>query len=152
MIDDLLELAAYLARRDARRPKQSSLRRAMSTAYYAVFHAHARLCAGSLVGPSKPWQVFTPIYRSLEHTAAKRLFDQARSDKRFGDEIADLGRIFIRLQQARHAADYSPEPFSISRDEALELIGLARQAVQTIHMLPDDKRLLLAVNLIARQR
>jgi len=35
---DLLEQANHLARREQRKPKQARLRRAVSTAYYAVFH------------------------------------------------------------------------------------------------------------------
>ncbi len=36
--DDLLEQAKHLANREPRRPKQASLRRAISAAYYALFH------------------------------------------------------------------------------------------------------------------
>jgi hypothetical protein len=36
--DDLLEQAVHLAKIDARRPKQASLRRAVSASYYALFH------------------------------------------------------------------------------------------------------------------
>jgi hypothetical protein len=36
--EHLLEQAVTLARLDARRPKQANLRRAISTAYYALFH------------------------------------------------------------------------------------------------------------------
>jgi hypothetical protein len=35
---DLLEQAEHLARREKLRPKQASLRRAISSAYYALFH------------------------------------------------------------------------------------------------------------------
>ncbi|WP_309722581.1 hypothetical protein [Armatimonas sp.] len=35
---DLLEQAEHLAKRERGRPKQASLRRAVSTAYYALFH------------------------------------------------------------------------------------------------------------------
>jgi hypothetical protein len=34
----LLEQARHLARREKTRPRQASLRRAVSTAYYALFH------------------------------------------------------------------------------------------------------------------
>jgi hypothetical protein len=54
--DDLLDLADYLARRESGRPKQVSLRRAIATAYYGLFHALAFLCADTLVGWSKSWQ------------------------------------------------------------------------------------------------
>jgi hypothetical protein len=36
--DDLLSDANHLAARGGKNPKQSSLRRAVSTAYYALFH------------------------------------------------------------------------------------------------------------------
>jgi uncharacterized protein (UPF0332 family) len=36
--DDLLEQAYHLANRDRENPKQASLRRAVSTAYYALYH------------------------------------------------------------------------------------------------------------------
>lgn len=36
--DDLLEQAYDLAQKEATDPKQASLRRAVSTAYYALFH------------------------------------------------------------------------------------------------------------------
>jgi len=35
---DLLEQAAHLASRERGRPRQVSLRRAISTAYYSLFH------------------------------------------------------------------------------------------------------------------
>jgi hypothetical protein len=35
---DLLEQARFLVGRERRKPKQASLRRAVSTAYYAAFH------------------------------------------------------------------------------------------------------------------
>jgi uncharacterized protein (UPF0332 family) len=36
--DDLLKQAYHLANRESGEPKQASLRRAVSTAYYALFH------------------------------------------------------------------------------------------------------------------
>ena len=38
LAEDLLEQANHLARREKGKPKQASLRRAVSTAYYAAFH------------------------------------------------------------------------------------------------------------------
>jgi hypothetical protein len=37
-VDDLLEQAQHLANRERKEPRQASLRRAISTAYYALFH------------------------------------------------------------------------------------------------------------------
>ena len=38
MYKDLLEQALRLAKLDAKKPKQANLRRAISSAYYALFH------------------------------------------------------------------------------------------------------------------
>src|ERR1035438_6153633 len=38
LADDLLEQAHHLAKREPKRPRQASLRRAVSTAYYSLFH------------------------------------------------------------------------------------------------------------------
>jgi uncharacterized protein (UPF0332 family) len=38
LANDLLEQAYHLARREPKRPRQASLRRAVSTGYYALFH------------------------------------------------------------------------------------------------------------------
>jgi len=38
LADDLLEQAHHLAKREPKRPRQASLRRAVSTAYYSLVH------------------------------------------------------------------------------------------------------------------
>jgi len=151
MHDDLLEIAADLARREqAGRPRQASLRRAISTAYYALFHALAYLCANELVGWTKPWDVFSPIYRRLEHGRAKDAFK--RISGQHGPAIATIGRTFILLQDRRHTADYDPSPFPFGRSETLDLIEQARQAIARVLILNDEERLFVATQLIARAR
>jgi hypothetical protein len=49
---DLLEQARHLLRRERRRPRQASLRRAISAAYYALFHLLIEEATGALVGPN----------------------------------------------------------------------------------------------------
>jgi uncharacterized protein (UPF0332 family) len=48
--NDLIAQARRLAKATASRPKQVDLRRAISSAYYACFHALAKSCADSLIG------------------------------------------------------------------------------------------------------
>ena len=151
MIDDLLSLAEELTRRDAGRPKQSSLRRAAASAYYAVFHAVAKMCADELVGPSKPWSVYTPIYRSVDHNAALRVLKSARFHDE-GSQVAAIGLAFTRLHDARIEADYLPEPFAYSRQETRDLILEAQGVIAAIAALPPPTRLSLAVKLIAKTR
>jgi hypothetical protein len=151
MHDDLLDIAADLARREqAGRRRQASLRRAISTAYYGLFHALAYLCANELVGWTKQWEVFTPIYRTLAQGRAKDAFK--RMTGQHGPHIGIIGQTFILLQDRRHTADYDPSPFPFGRSETLDLIEQARQAIARILMLTDYERLLVATQLIARTR
>jgi hypothetical protein len=150
MHDDLLDIASHLAQLDKGKPRQTSLRRAVSSAYYALFHALARLCADELVGFSKPWGVHAPIYRSLDHGRAKDVFKRISSHR--GSGVAIIGQIFILLQERRHAADYDPSPFPFGRAETLDLIEQSRQAIEQISKLPDEDRLFVATQLVARTR
>jgi len=151
MHDDLSDIAADLARREqAGRPRQASLRRAISTAYYALFHALAALCANQPVGFTKPWDVYAPIYRTLDHGRAKDVF--RRISGAYGAQIASIGQTFILLQERRHTADYDPSPFPLGRAETLDLIEQVRQAILLIERLADDERLLVATQLISRTR
>src|SRR5271169_5876784 len=50
---ELLKQAGTLANQDLRRPKDASIRRAISTAYYALFHFFLDEASGILVGTSQ---------------------------------------------------------------------------------------------------
>ncbi|QGM98030.1 hypothetical protein [Methylocystis parvus] len=152
MIDDLLEIATSLAERESGKPKQASLRRAVSTAYYALFNALAAMCADELVGWSRPWEAFTPIYRSLEHTVARNLFNRARNQQFYGPEVASFAAVFLELQEAREEADYNPEPFRYRRGDVRRLVGDARIAIQTLRSLEPHTKLLLASHLMQRRK
>lgn len=152
MIDDLLEIARNLAERERGKPRQASLRRAVSTAYYAVFHALADLCADELVGWNKPWEIFSPVYRSLDHNEARRLFERARTSKSYGASVEKIGLAFLRLQQAREEADYDPEPFRYGRDDTRKLVEEAQKTVAAIRALDAETRLLLAAHLVTKRR
>ena len=93
------------------RPSQSSLRRALSTAYYAMFHALAQNGADMLVGAgpdlraSPSWQ---NVYRSLEHARARQIFLNSTVMAHFPPAIQEFGDTFVEMQGNRHDADYNP--------------------------------------------
>ena len=78
--DHLLDLADKIARVEVGNPRQASLKRAISTAYYALFHALSQMCVDRTVGSTfrstRYWQIVTPIYRAMDHGSAKRLFER----------------------------------------------------------------------------
>jgi hypothetical protein len=155
-----LENARLLATHDKRRPRPASLRRAVSTAYYAVFQALCAMCADTLVGWSKPWEAFTPVFRALDHArAAQTLLQPSLATT---SELQRFGQAFRQLQEAREWADYSPEPrpsfeegkksAPFTREETLTLIDVAEEAIAILDGLNENARLKLATRLVARTR
>jgi hypothetical protein len=152
MIDDLLRTADALARLESRRPRQTSLRRAVSSAYYAVFHALARSCADELIGVTRansvPW---TRTYRALQHGEAKNAFkDRAVLELEPG--IAIFASAFITLQEQRHIADYDPRPFPHGRKATLDYIEEARRAVEALRQADSENKRALASYGLLRSR
>jgi len=112
--DDLLAQARHLALPDKRRPKQANLRRAVSAAYYALFHLLTSECAHQLV-PVNPAGLSAQVRRAFDHATMRQVCRvivdvnstlctsfhlKASTDLR---EVADA---FSSLQDARHSADY----------------------------------------------
>ena len=109
---DLIASARRLLGRGQRgKPRQSDLKRAMSTAYYAMFHALCRNCADSFIGKTsalKSQPAWRQAYRAMNHTYAKEQCKNQQVMQRFPDEIRDFAIQFVDLQEKRHEADYDP--------------------------------------------
>ena len=99
----------------------------------------------------KPWEIVSPVYRSLEHGAAKKYFERSAKNQ-LDSGVAQIGDVFIRLQEARHEADYDPKPLPYGRREVLNFCAQARSAVETIRALPSETKLIVAVGLIMKAR
>lgn len=148
---ELLRLAAVLAGDAGGSPRWVARHRAVSTAYYALFHALAEMCGRELVGAWKPWAPFRHIYRSLEHSQARRVLDAARRDTASPKTLKTLADIFTDLQEQRHGADYDPG-YRVTAGDLAAMIDRAGQAVDLLATLPAVERKLLAARLIGRTR
>ncbi|MFN4169033.1 MAG: hypothetical protein ACK4HD_12050 [Pannonibacter phragmitetus] len=116
-----------------RKPRQADLRRAVSAAYYAVFHELARTCADALVGATKarrPNRAWVEVYRGLDHGTAKNACNGA-SNVTFPQEIRNFSDAFKQLQAARHSADYDPM-IRLDKIEALGFITLAEDSIAAL--------------------
>jgi hypothetical protein len=125
-------------------PSQADMRRAISTAYYAVFHtlaaSNAELIAGQPQSSmsSYAWQ---RVYRRLDHGRAQTNLRAALNLlSQTGENFA---RTFIDLQALRQEADYNPNA-SISRSDTLNIIAQAETAISDFAHLPQEERRLLA--------
>lgn len=105
--DDLLEQAFHLANREDN-PTQASLRRAVSTAYYALFH----LLTDETVGKWAVERQRSALARTIEHKAMKSVCDAcvknfySAGQPESGVQLKQVAETFAILQQRRHTADY----------------------------------------------
>lgn len=151
---DLISQAERLADLSPNKPKQVNLRRAISSAYYAVFHALCQSNASALVGTGsqKPEKAWSQCYRALDHgTAKKRCKDSA--SKGFPQEINDFSNSFVALQEYRHRADYNPDSAkNFSKQETLTIVGQARSAVKAISVARIKDRRAFAIHVLLPYR
>ena len=94
-----------------RRPRQTNLRRAVSTTYYALFHCLAGCCADMLVGgagANRSTSAWRQAYRALQHTTARRRCAN-QIIRRFPSEVQAFAVRFTDMQRKRESADYSPD-------------------------------------------
>ena len=103
---DLIETARGLTELSPRRPSQANLRRAVSTAYYAVFHCLAATVADALMGKGRS-DAWHQTYRALEHGSARRACKNKEALAGFPSGIQSFAETFSDLQRARHQADYA---------------------------------------------
>lgn len=153
MSGDWIRTAYRLAKAAPNRPQQSDLRRAVSTAYYALFHTLAREAANRLVGvetsaPHSP--AWTQAYRALDHGTARAGCEQARR-LGFSEPLTACADIFLVLQKERHRADYDPD-YRTSRAEAQALISQAESAIAAFNNAPAADRRAFLIHLIFNRR
>lgn len=148
MTDDLFALALDLTERESGRPKQASIRRAISSAYYGLFHALLRMFADQVAGRgARNDDVYASIYRYPEHaTLLRKLLEIDDRDVR---AIAATLKI---LQQLRMQADYDPLPFGMGKSEAQELIIQAREAANAVRLLKPKQRLATTAAILSSKR
>ncbi len=155
--DDLLEQATHLALREPKRPRQASLRRAISTAYYALYHLLVGEAARALA-PSQPPLLGPRFQRAFSHSETKTVCKQvaagalsAATDTLVSPpleaELRSVAEAFVELQDARHNADYDMSR-SVVRLNALSNIARATQAFRdwrSVRQAPNAKVFLAAL-------
>lgn len=129
LADDLLEQARHLAKREPKRPRQASLRRAVSTAYYALFHLLTTdAVANWRVAAQRPL-----LARIFEHNRMKLASVRASNsafvseDPHLAAHLRTVANSFVQLYDGRQTADYD-NATQWSRTEVLTQIDLAEQA------------------------
>lgn len=144
---DFVGTARRLAEsKDKGAPRQSDLRRAQSTVYYALFHALCGMCADTMIGTTgaqRSTPAWLQAYRAVDHSRAKRLFsgdEKPRVLTKFPNSLQDFANGFVKLQLRRHDADYDPSEKFI-RDAVLSDIETTEALLETLKKVSlKDKR------------
>lgn len=123
-------------------PRQVDIRRAISSAYYSLFHFTLTALADEVVGASQHANPrYALIYRSVDHRTLREICEESQRQsptKKFlpyvplgGFEpgIRNFATTTIDLQTRRHSADYNPQPRFKTLD-ANFAIAAARSALQ----------------------
>ncbi|AVA25808.1 hypothetical protein [Rhizobium sp. NXC24] len=145
MSNDLIATARRLAKASPKRPRQSDLKRGVSTAYYALFHCLARECADLLVGAgdSRSDAAWVQMYRALEHGISRNAC-KVTATKSFPNGILSVADTFVAMQEERHRADYDPLA-RFARPDVLVLIDNCEQAIKDLLAAPRSDRKAFAV-------
>ena len=125
-------------------PTQADMRRAISTAYYALFHTLAASNAELIAGQpqsnisSYAWE---RVYRRLDHGRAKNNLHAALG--MLSQDGVNFARAFIELQDQRQNADYNPN-IQLVLSDAINIIRQAQIAIRDFLQLTQEERRLLA--------
>lgn len=137
---DLLDQAGHLVRREPKRPKQASLRRAISASYYALFNLliddASRFLVSGNAGHRQ--ELRQSIRRAFAHGDMKKVSNAFKGGTPPQEWMAAVGgpvphdlklvaEAFFELQEARHEADYDMRR-TYSRREAEELVRRCDEA------------------------
>ena len=148
---DLIKTARGLTKLSPRRPTQANLRRAVSTAYYAMFHCLAASAANLLVGGGRG-AAWHQVYRTLEHGKAKNACQRHRAMQVFPAGIQDFAKAFVRLQTERHRADYALEGSRYYKSDVIVEIDAAERAIDQFERAAVAARRGFVVHVLFRQR
>jgi uncharacterized protein (UPF0332 family) len=133
------------------RPRQVDIRRAISAAYYGLFHATVTFATDLHVGGTKRANSqYGLVYRSVSHQRLRELCERVCKSLPpkyasyappggFGSNIAVFATAVVELQQKRHKADYDPM-VRITRSDAVAAIATARAALVRYYASSDNDR------------
>lgn len=133
---------------------QTELRRAVSCAYYAMFHTLALSNANTLIGASPADQqrwAWQQTYRAADHRPTRNKLSSASLGGRFPGAIRRFGVTFADVQRVRHSADYDPHS-NFPATDVSELIGRVETAIANFNQTPDDIRRDLAIHILTNVR
>lgn len=131
-------------------PHNSHFRRAISTAYYALFHCLAESSANLLAGEdpaNRSNRAWRQTYRALNHGAVKNRRNRREFKTEFPQETQDFAKVFVEIRDKRNRADYDPTG-SLSKLDAEQAIDDAEDAINDFMSIESGERRNFALYLL----
>ena len=148
------------------RPRQADLRRAISAAYYAVFHAVMSAAADQIVGVGADRNtpnLYTLVYRSADHGSLRALCQDITKSilaakyvpfappGGFNSNLKSFAAELVELQEKRHSCDYDPL-FRVTKSGATLAISAGRAALNHFDNVPADEKVVFLSLLLFKAR
>jgi hypothetical protein len=140
------------------------LRRAVSTAYYALYHKVVRAAAERFLGLGEEKSpAYTLLYRSFDHRHMRAICESlnvstlnVRLQMQLGrtamsQDLRDFASTFPTLQQARHRADYDPS-VRFNVEDVFDLIAASEAAAWAFERVDIEERTDVLALMIAKTR
>jgi uncharacterized protein (UPF0332 family) len=151
--EHLFEQALKLAESDIGRPRQADLRRAISSAYYGLFHAVSTAAADLFIGTTNRSNArYELVYRSVDHRWLRDVCAEATKQSvgakfapyiprgGFGLNLKAFATAVVDLYQQRLDADYNPSN-DVIRSEARTAVATAKEAFDRFQSRPMNEML-----------
>jgi len=162
LADDLLAQAQTLATLDEGIPSQANLRRAISSAYYALFHLLIAE-AVELLMPAAPPGLRARASRAFSHGEMKQTCYRFLTKRIVEDlapllhtsvssEVLSIAETFVKLQEQRHLAAYDVG-ISFTRADTLSSVNESRRAFTDWKLIreTDEATVFLAALVFAKR-
>ena len=133
-------------------PTDEHVRRAISSAYYALFHALASSNADALIGPPqdrRTAEAWTRVNRSLNHGPAEQVLRRHRQEFSPGSQI--FADTFSDLQNQRHSADYDPNAIFTGNQPTIWLAVAEVAIIDYLQVDRSERAYIAALTLIRRR-
>lgn len=132
-------------------PSQEALRRAISTAYYAMFHALAISNADLIVGARTPANQsdWIATYRSLQHYRAENPLHGW--PHLFSPPVQNFAFVIGGIKRRRENADYNPV-MDFAQNEVITWIDFAERAIIEFNAASPQERAMVAIATLAGRR
>ena len=140
----LIGTALRLAKQgDSKRPRETDLRRAVSTNYYALFLFLCYLLADLWIGAAPAARdsfAWHQVSRFLQHGKVMEICSNKKKMSRFPEAIRNFAEVFIIAYQNRVKADYDSRA-RFWRYEVIADIIRAKEAIENFMKVSREERL-----------